>query len=435
MRLYRAMFISTFGRDASHPLRTAILRIGFLVIASFGLGMTLASLLPPLPVIGKHLQLLCSCVFITQVFVLAALFASYGIIRPSNDDTFARQLLYWPVRPFTAWLALLIPGGTLSLLAVGLIAPSSYVLFTQLGIGWWAITAAIVLGWASALGIVYGLPKIPWLQAGGALALLGVNYGLLQRMYGSPDNIVVVVVWAVAQCAMLVLFARSAYTLAKEAAIGRLPVKVGGRYIPTRQWFLKKICRGRVTKVGTIVTAAMSIAIGLAAWKLSMTEIQLFSMAIAFLAAALASDVRSLSARRPVEIIGLKGCTYFTVKQFMATALTCAVTVSPLLFAAFFLCKGTNLTDWVMDVGLSYALGVGCGLFASILIAPGPRDITAQSGSTLLATGIFILPQLSAFSQLAHTTIDIMKSTLLVALLVGAAFVEYKRNCYTWRKS
>jgi hypothetical protein len=441
MLLYKLIFASTFGRGAKHLFRAALLRVGSLCIGSSALGMILAHMLPPLPVqSGQTLPYICSGIFTTQLIVLITLFASYGIVRPGRQDVVTRLLFSWPVAPHKAWSALLIPGVILAVIAVGFIAPSMYSLLGQLGVSWWLCSICILLGCLSALGVIYGISRrFGYLQGIIGLLLIGAEYYLLRLLYQEPSHLMYVS--SLAGWSFLTLFGVSLLVsslphLASDASHASPYRRVHLQFLPASYWFIKKVSRGYTTRIGIITTLIMSMILGLLSWRMSFSDLATMSSIMSLLAAAFVSDIRTLVQRHtPVEIAGLRGLAYFMRKQITAALTLSVLATGPLISSVLLLSWPLTIPDIGTIIGVPLLLGVASGIFASALIAPGPRDITAQSTATLLAAGLFILPQLSAFSQPATRSMIIIKLTLVVALLMAAIFIEYKRNPFVWRKS
>jgi hypothetical protein len=435
MHLYKVIFATTFGRNKHATFSSAVVRIGLLAIASGGLGLLLARMLPPLQSTpGTTLAFFCSGVFITQLTVFGALAAACGLVRPAHNDVLARLLLYLPVKRLQAWSILLLPGVTILSLALCFLAPSYFSLLRQLEMSWPLCAASFLLGATSALGWVYGFPRrLGWLQGIGILGTLSLEYWLLRQTYTHSSGLEICG-WALTIILAEALVIRSSFRMPQEAGIPQKHRTLIGRRVPAGLWFFKKLCRNFTTRIGIVVTICLSMIISMTFWRLSFWDPGLIGAVSALLSSALAADVRSLCVRiRPIEIVGLQGVFRFSGQQFWATICICVLAVCPIIGMTITQLGLMHLVATFRELVPPTLLGISCGLFSSVLFAPGPRDVTAQAAATLLATGIFLLPQLSIFSQLTETVLFIIRVTLTLLLLTLAVFTEYKRNPFIWR--
>lgn len=438
MHLYRATLAATFGRGTGRPYQSALIRLSLLLGCCGLLGWLFASQLPALPSGQNKLIVVGAGIMVVQTAVMLALLTSYGMLRPNRIDILAKLLLCLPVKASQAWLALVLPGLVLTAASILLVAPSLIQLNAQFGVNQAVVILSLLLGPASILGIMYGMPARPVLLPALACAcFLGVEYILLRHLQTSLDHVHIgsLIAWILLGAGSIILLWRSRYYLIKEAARSKPHQRVWLTYMPTRLWFVKKIWRNPLTSTGLVITLVLSSLIAACLWRLGFIEPSLAGGVLSLLTAAFAADVRALSVRRhPWEIAGYRGVIHFMFKQVGGTLSLSLLATLPLTYACL-ASKGSLPTmQMLSELGLSVALGLASGICATSLIAPGPRDISAQCMATLLATGILLLPEVSLFSQLSGFLLDLVKIGLVAGLLVVACYLEYSRNPYTWRK-
>src|SRR3982750_4556580 len=152
MQLCKAVIASIFGRGSRAPLRTGLLVLCALWVASGTLGLWFAAQVPSIPLLQTHpLYFMAASVYALQVVVLFVLLGAYSVLRPTND-TLARLLSLLPLRRSILWTLLVLPGIILAWITLWLIAPITITIFRDAGLPWWSAVMCIVIGTANALG-------------------------------------------------------------------------------------------------------------------------------------------------------------------------------------------------------------------------------------------------------------------------------------------
>jgi len=439
MRLYKTVLACTLGKGSTHPFRISFIRLGVLWILAISLGVGVAVLIPSLPQTSDNSWIqAASATYIIQLIVSITLLASYGVIRPGTNDGLGKLLQILPISRRSHWLALLLPSFVLNLLTISFVGPVWYVIMSHQHVVPVMLCMALIIGASSAFGLIYGWPRrYRYLQWAAFPICLWVGYKALQILHNPASSSYERIVAGNGFTALVVieilLFICSTHITA-EAAAARSYIKIYATFLPSRLWFQKKIWRSHITRTGLLITLLMSSVIAYICNHYHFTDVTILAGLVSLMVAALSSDIRTTSRRKnPAEITMVRGTFYFGAKQLCSVTLLSLLSVSPVL--GVILLGGDVDASQLGQICIQIFLGISCGVFASSLIAPAGRDVTAQSGATLLASGVLIFPQLPFISTLTASTVMAIKVALMGSLLAASYVIEYKRNPYTWRKT
>jgi len=293
-----------------------------------------------------------------------------------------------------------------------------------------------VLGAISAFGLVYGLPRLGLPLRFVLIEIIGwIEYVFVQRMYtplSQASHFVYLLALGIIVIGSLLLFVHSLTTASVNTEHSSQSRYQCTMRLPTCFWMPKKSCRSSGLRLGFITSFVLSALGAFISWRIHIFDTHLLIGIAAILLAACCSDIRSTAAiRNPAEITALRGTNYFVKHEIFSCSLG-LVAVSPLVIMAFY----AQRIDFVFVLAtvMQLALGMCAGIFAGTFIVPGPRDIAAQSMATLIATGVWFLPQLSLFVQFSATDVAVVQGLLACLLLCGSYAIEYKRNPFIWRE-
>jgi len=415
-----------------------MLRLTALAFASLALGLGIASQIPPLPSAAPHpsLAFACSIVYAVQLLVAFVLLGSAQSISSSPSDITERLLITLPLSNTKRRFALLLPRVIASILALTWVLPSLCLITHYLDLPIYMPLVASVLGAISAFGLVYGLPGLGLPLRFVLIGIIGwIEYICVQRMYTVPSqasHFVYLLVLGAIVAGTFLLFAYSLIT-------NDIPVERNSRSryrfttrLPTCFWMLKKSCRSSGLRPGLITSFVLSTLVAFISWRMHIFDTHLLIGIAAILLAVCCSDIRSTPAvHNPTEITALRGTSYFVKHEIFSCSLG-FIAILPLLIIAFYMQRIDFV--FILAAAMQLALGMSAGIFAGTFIVPGPRDIAAQSMATLIATGVWFLPQLSLFVQFSATDVAVVQGLLACLLLCGSYAIEYKRNPFIWRE-
>lgn len=437
MSIYTLVLIATFGRGSMHPRRATLIRLGLMATMAIGLGGLVAqgvTGLEPPAVQLTDLHLLFATSLVVQGAVVFALGTSLGIIRAGSADILTKIFLLLPLQSRQRWIALLLPSGVVTLATLAVIFWPLVSWMVPFGLHPILFLLGSIIGAIAGLGVMHGIVlKWPWLQIALTALLLWVEYVLLQSGLHANQGISIL-----SYLGMFLLFTvlwwlfwRSSDRLNRDITKYSLERTVHGVWLPPSLWFVKKVVRATNSRVSMATAIGMSAVLAYIFYRFAFT-FSAFILTAAILAAATASDIRSLCRRRlPPEITMLRGTASFINTQTATTLLCSLVAVSPLLIMAL-VADGSGFH--LRYIG-QYLLGVCVGIFAGTLIVPAPRDVLAQLVATLLCSilliGIPLLPILGSLGTIWLGTVEVVAAGLLLAL---AWAIEYQRNHYAWRK-
>jgi hypothetical protein len=380
-------------------------------LLSWLIGKGIGVLLPA-PEISLHTFLVCMSAI--QLTVLFMLLPALGIIQ-NRHSTFNRLMLTWPVSKFQLWVALLLPGLVLMGMSVVLLAIPIFISFYQSLPSFALILLAGILGVATALGLLYGIPRrYTWAQVCLVPTLAWAEYQLLgQRIPGAIGLGLITLL-------LIGLLIYSYHTLTRNAAYTQRNNSIHTSYFPVNWWFLKKIWRTPSLQLNFITTFLLSL--GIAIILRNQPDIGIQITVACILAATYGSDIRSVAQQyKPTEIAGVRGTLFFMSRYFAAAIIGCSIAISPLLIGV-----ESSIVHWLQLAG-----GIAIGVFAGTLIIPEHRDILGQCVATLICTSAIILPpHISLLNSLVPGVLE----ALIIVIFVGTAYaIEYQRNPYNWR--
>jgi hypothetical protein len=334
------------------------------------------------------------------------------------------------------WLALSVPSFVLAMLALLLVAWPLTTLFLALGLPAMLLPCAAILGALSALGMVHGLPaRFTALQIVLVPALVWLEYRLLMILQAENTWLYGALGFSVVILATVYLFGLSSSHVRMDTA-NTVPGKVvRASFLPPRWWLSKKLWRSGATRLSLVVTLGLAIGMGAIGYRQALDPGIMVFMA-ALLAAAFASDIRSLSRRsKPAEIAALRGTGYFVCKEWATAICYGLLATLPLLWAAVVILQAHLFSVDTAHILAQVSLGATTGVLAGSLIVPESRDISGQFLATIicmaLLLGIDQLPYLRSFDGWQQVTYESMLIVLLGSL---AATAEHRRNNYIWRK-
>lgn len=429
MLLYKTVFASTFGRGSAKPFQTSLIRIGLLAGISLALGFGLATQLPPLPTVptSKWVVLFIG-ILVVQITILVSQLTARGITGQKQAAILARLLITLPISVNRHWLALLVPGFTIGSLALLLVSPLLISILTQLGLSVTGVIACVVLGCAAALGLAQSLTRYPIpLQLLVCGAIVWWEFWLIKQL---PDSTyqwpILSLLGSLVTSGIWLCWHSRKYSI-RAAAITMPAPYIRTAWLPTGLWFYKKLLRASVTQSGFWVALGLSASITYVAMRLQIQDSSLLLAAGSLIAASFAADSRSITKRiHPPEIVALRATLRFTTRHIVSTASIALVAICPIIIWSL---PHSDMADY-----LAIVLGLVAGLFTSFLIAPREGDITAQSGATLLALGILLLPFLPALDTLPAHIIWGAKIVTVAVLILLTFWIEYHRNTFDWRK-
>lgn len=440
MLLYKAVFLTTFGRNSPHPFQAALYRLGTLGAIAVGICWLVSAAVHDMPVVPSEngVFLVFTTTFVMQLSVLFVLLASLGITRSTNSDSLARLLIVLPVSPTQRWTALLLPSFILAAATTILVGGPLAILLAKAGLHPLLFAAGSTVGAVTAVGALHGLPRqLYWVQIVGIPSLLWTEYKLV-AVLNSPSSSVPAT--AGASIILLLLFGlcclllwRSRNHVAHDISKNTPGKNVSGSSLPGYWWFMKKVARAKTTQLGFVTAFCMSSAGALFLSRHSI-DVHILVLLASILAATFASDIRSLAAHsNPAEITCLRATTRFVTAHITAAAMCGLAAVSPLVAASIFV-PGIA-TGELAGFAIQLFFGISAGSFAGTLVVPVRRDITGQFVATLLCTGILVIaPYLPVVGSSDDTGLRFYQLALTMLLLVGAWGVEYQRNRYNWRK-
>lgn len=438
-QLVLATLAHSFGRGSSHPVRAALWRLLGLACAATLLGILMArnvQALPLVPVAHSYLFIFGAAIS-TQIAVAIALAIALGIIRGGKHEIFVQLLFTWPLSERTRWTLYMLPSLILAGLAVLLVSWPLGLVLSRLGLEWPLIGIGFIVGYISAFGLVRGLP--PTLTKFLPLWIAGIGwleYVLLGYINNLSLQLSARYVAGIALAALLLilgaLFAYGYRSLRTEL-LATFLVKPTALTLPPRLWYMAKLCRRPTLQLSLAVAFIISLIIAYAAVKRQLTDPHIITLSGAFLAASLATELRSVVRRyNPAEITALKGTRQF-IAIYTLTALACGCAIAPLIVAAMLLPY-----HW-SDVRLLHAvlqiiLGVAAGMFAGALLVPEGRDISGQfTAGIIVLVILFALPPLGNASSFETTQQNALYLLLCTLLIYSTYHIEYKRNPYYWR--
>lgn len=427
-RLGTAILVTTFGRGASRPAKAVCIRLAGLWVMAIALSMLLGGSLntTPLPVQAPHLIFVAA--FVSQIVTLFVLITAAGVTRPNQTDTLMRLLCIWPLSSTVRWIALLLPSVILVLLALTLLCYPLAAILLAAGLPPLLLPIGMLLGAVSALGLIHGIPRrFAWVQFLVIPGVLWSEYRLLNLLSNQDLKHVSIACLTLLLGLLCVLFIHSRTFASRTVATGIYRVPIRTTNLPTYLWFIKKIARAPLTRLGFVTTLLMA-SVGAYLSAHAGGDSSLAALVASLLAGAYASDTRSLSRQyRPPEIASLRGTAYFVSRQITSTISCTLVAILPLL-------AYIALSDSVLVSYLQIAAGTAAGIFAGTLLVPGPRDITGQFLATLLSTALIgSMTQIPIVAALGPTPLHVIYISTTLALLNATYVVEYRRNTYKWR--
>jgi hypothetical protein len=440
MLLYKAVLLTTFGRNSPHPFRAAIYRLSTLCVIAIGVSLLVSRVANDLPVTasatGTHLTY--TAALVVQLSVLFVLLASLGITRSTNSDSLARLLLVLPVSRTLRWTALLLPSFILTAVTAILVGWPLAILLSKAGLHPLLFTAGSIAGVFAALGALHGIPRhLYWTQIVGIPSLLWAEYMLVAAV-NNPSSTIPTKAAASIMLSLLfgfccLLFWRSRNHVAHDISRSTPGRNVSGSSLPVGWWFMKKVVRAKTTRLGFVTAFCVSLV---SALFLSRNSIDPYAFAFlaSILAATFVSDIRSLATHsNPAEITGLRATTRFVTVHATTAAIGGLAAVSPLVATGIFVSDSAGGELAVFAVQLFF--GINAGIFAGTLVVPVRRDITGQFAATLLCAGILVIvPYLPVVGSSDDAGLRFYQLSLAAILFAGTWGIEYQRNRYKWRK-
>lgn len=246
--LLKAMLVSSFGRGSPRPLRAALLRLSGLGGGALALGLLFAAgvrSLEPAVVLDDE-PLFFSCLLAVQLVVVVTLLSGRAA-QALPGDAMGRWLHSLPLGVYKRAGLLMLPALLLTGLSLLLALPPLGALTAQFGLPWALLIAGVLLGSASAFGLVYGVPwrllvvpavvwveykyRIAWLQSTLVIVLSGLG---AHRLWRDVRQV-------------------------PKQAVGR---SVRTAWLPPPFWMVKKVMRSK--SIVPAFAANFGLAIGLA---------------------------------------------------------------------------------------------------------------------------------------------------------------------------
>lgn len=441
-QLYLAALAHSFGgQDSERPVRTALYRLAGLAACAAGLGWLVGKSMDGLVLaaVPQAFLLVCAAAFAMQIAAAFALLVAVGMLRAGQAETFVQLLLTWPLTKRTRWLLFMLPSLVLAALAGLMIGWPLYLLLSKLGLAWPLIAAGCAVGYASAFGLVRGLPpKINKLLIVWVAGVAGLEYWLLSHVNNIALPFSVRAWYAVALlaiCAGLIgLFVHSSASL-RALVTARERGGSVHHILPLSWWFGIKMLRRPGVRLSFGVALLMSLGIAVASARYGFNDTEALSLFAAILAASFATDLRALARRmNPAEITALKATARFT-----AAYATWAIIGGLAVTVPIVVSMAVSGIEWSwglgVHVGLQMLIGALAGVFAGTLIIPEGRDISSQFMSTVLVLGIlFALPQVPFIAGMSAGERTILDIAFCLVLLTSIFGIEQNRNPYLWRK-
>jgi hypothetical protein len=196
--------------------------------------------------------------------------------------------------------------------------------------------------------------------------------------------------------------------------------------LPTRLWMTLKLVRSPTLLATLAAGLAISGCIAYLCHRFGITDSATLSITATLLASSVAADSRiACRTYRPLEIAGVRGSTYFVWQLLAAIVPFCMISIAPLIWLYL---QQENLE--VAPI-LNITMGILCGFCASLLTAPGPRNISGQFSSILLCMAFVFISE-RFIATYAAPIFSYSAATVLLVLL--SLIIEYRRNPYYWRK-
>lgn len=429
MLLYRTIFALTLGRSSSSPYASSFRRFIIILIAASVLGWLIRQSIPPLPAIKiSQSTAFFATIFLSYFLTVLTLLVSRGATTSGQSTPSNLLLATLPLKPLQQKIVHVLPATILAACSLALLSWPLSNLASKAGLSVPLIIIALANGASCAIGIVCGIRSKRWLLPI-AIVTLWIQIKLLQAI--ASDSASSSEIFLTLYILLLLILSllpwigtRDVLRLPYQASV---PIKNWSSWLPGYLFFFKKILRSSLTRLSFITT--LSISFTIAAWSIKTRTFigPVLLQTGTLLLAAFATDIRALCARQhPPEIFGLRGTIFYLKHMIMATAVIGILSVFPLILVYIF-----YTSDGYMSLLNFMVFGLSTGIFASVLVAPGPRDIAAQCLSAGLAILLLVCQSsLSSFAADYFAAIQIGATILLLSL---ACLIEYKRNPYIWR--
>lgn len=424
-RLYTSSLLNAFGKGR-RPVYAAGLKLSLLLAAAAGGSLLLYRQVASLPLtpFGRPVFLFAALLSAAHGTVSLTLLASSGALRSAAQDHYARLVSYWPLKPAERWLAMILPTLCISLVAMVIVVPALAVIFSRLGLATPLMVLGISAGMASGTGAAWCVTT-PW-QLIVIPAVLTGSYKAVTGLRAQPD------LWLLTSLILLHGLLIAALPRVGKPYVTRPPhiLAVHTSWLSHRWWLAKVLWRSPRMRLSLITSLMLSGGTAVFMARTSALTIETAVMVLAVLAAAAAADIRSIApCERPPHSVALRGSAYFIRGSLSLTLLLASLATLPLLLVILHRhgAAGTAVTHLL--------LGMSAGYFACHMIAPAPRDLSAQCVATFMAIAILM----AVNRLLAQTAMEappglLLRSTVALCLLWAAYRAERQRNPYLWRK-